>query len=113
MYQHTFSAFPTNVASQIISIVYGAPKDSSYCTLKGFILSHLFNSPGKCLQQLLSQVEIEYRTPSPLFQRTLSLVGETREDDTILRHLWIKCLPVNVETYLATCGNRSSLDRLA
>ncbi|VUZ46105.1 unnamed protein product [Hymenolepis diminuta] len=41
-----------------------------------------------------------------------SPVGEAKVDDTILRQSWMKFLPVQMATCLATSTNRASLDEL-
>nr|CDS26272.1 gag pol polyprotein [Hymenolepis microstoma]CUU99106.1 gag pol polyprotein [Hymenolepis microstoma] len=67
----------------------------------------------KRLQQLLSIVDLGVPTPFQLRHPVQSLASATNLDDSILRHLWIKCLPVNMVACLATRTYSSNLYELA
>ncbi|VUZ43913.1 unnamed protein product, partial [Hymenolepis diminuta] len=99
--------------AEVIDIVDKAPEDNSYDTLKKAVISRLSDSQEKRVQQLLLQVELGDRTPSQLLRHMRSILGETRVDDVILRQLWMRCLPANMATCLATNVNRGNLDELA
>ncbi|KAM3181301.1 hypothetical protein ACTXT7_014629 [Hymenolepis weldensis] len=89
IYRYVFSAIPTDNAAQIIYIVNKAPEYNSNVILK------------------------RVRTPSQLLCYMQSLACETKVDDTILRQLFMKYLPVRTAACLATSTYRRTLDKFA
>ncbi|VUZ55044.1 unnamed protein product [Hymenolepis diminuta] len=112
VFQKAYCALSIDVAAQVIDIADKAPEDSSYDVLKRIVISRLFGSHEKRVQQLLSQRELGDRTPQ-LLHHMRFLLGETRVDDVIVRQIWIKCLPVNMTICLAASVKTSSFDELA
>ncbi|VUZ50774.1 unnamed protein product [Hymenolepis diminuta] len=110
MYQHAFSALPTDVAVQVVDIV---EEDNSYDTLKRTVICSLSDSQEKSLQQSLLEAELGDSITSQLLHHMQRFVGKIRVDNIILRQLSMKCLPANMATCLATSINRSSLGKLA
>ncbi|CAH8441803.1 unnamed protein product, partial [Dicrocoelium dendriticum] len=101
MFSYVTAHLPTHVASEVIDILDPMPTDSPYDILKAAILKRTTSSDESRLQQLLSGVELGDRTPSQLLRHMRSLVGSATLDDSILRQLWLKCLPANTTAILA------------
>lgn len=113
MFSHVVANLPTHVATEVIDIIDPMPAESPYDKLKFAILKRTTVSEEARLQQLLSGVQLGDRTPSQLLRHMRSLVGTANLDDSILRQLWIKCLPANTTAILAASSEKVSLEILA
>lgn len=104
---------PEKVALEVIDILQDPPTTDAYNILKEAILARTAASEEACLQRLLSGVELGDRTPSQLLRHMRTLAGSNRVNDSVLRSLWIKCLPSNTRLILSAQEEGTTLDALA
>ncbi|VUZ47886.1 unnamed protein product [Hymenolepis diminuta] len=66
MFQHAFSALPTDVAAEVIDIVDRAPEDNSYDTFKKAVVGRLSDSQEKtcAITALASRTRRSHSFPS-------------------------------------------------
>ena len=67
------------------------------------------------LKELLSAEELGDRTPSQVLRHIQQLLGSmaTTMDATLLRELFLQCLPVNIRMVLTSSAEALNLDQLA
>ena len=113
MFHHTLSALPTDVVSQVTHAIDRAPEDKLNTTLKSAVIRQLSGSQERRLQQLFSQTELGNRIPSKLLRHMRTLVGDANVDETILQHLWMRCLPSHMAACLDSCSDKCNPEELA
>ncbi|CAI2737112.1 unnamed protein product [Dicrocoelium dendriticum] len=113
MFSYVAAHLPTHIAADVVDLLDPVPTDSPYDKLKAAVLKRLTASDESRLHQLLSGVELGDRSPSQLLRYMRSLVGSSKVDDSVLRQLWLKCLPSNTTAILAVSADDLSLDKLA
>lgn len=100
-YNHVLSVLPERVAADIEDILIDPPKDNKYIFLKSELVRRLSASEEKRVNQLLSDVELGERKPSQFLRHLRSLAGSSLQDESILRQLWLRRLPQQVQAILA------------
>lgn len=113
MYSYVVTQLPTDVACEVVDLLDPMPAVNPYDTLKAALLKRTTASDEARLQQLLSGVELGDRTPSQLLRHMRSLVGNNKLDDSILRQLWVNCLPANTKAILSVQAPDTPLEKLA
>lgn len=113
MFSYVVTQIPTDVAKEIADMIDPMPDDCPYDKLKSAILKRTTKSEESMLQQLLTDVELGDRSPSQLLRHMKALVGNSNMSDTILRQLWLKCLPLNTTVILSVQDSNTPLDKLA
>ncbi|CAH2101618.1 unnamed protein product [Euphydryas editha] len=100
-YNHVLSVLPERVAADIEDILIDPPKENKYIFLKSELIRRLSASEEKRVNQLLSDVELGERKPSQFLRHLRSLAGSSLQDESILRQLWLRRLPQQVQAILA------------
>lgn len=95
------SVLPERVAADIEDILIDPPKENKYVFLKSELIRRLSASEEKRVNQLLSDVELGERKPSQFLRHLRSLAGSSLQDESILRQLWLRRLPQQVQAILA------------
>jgi len=91
------------------------PEEQLYETLKAQLTKRTSASEQHRLQELLTTKELGDRTPSQMLQRIQQLLGDMapRVDATLIRELFLQCLPSRVRMALTPSTGALDLDQLA
>uniref|UniRef100_A0A6M2DWR4 Putative gypsy52-i ag n=1 Tax=Xenopsylla cheopis TaxID=163159 RepID=A0A6M2DWR4_XENCH len=107
----TIAYLETQFAAEVEDVILNPPVDNKYNTLKRELIKRLSISDERKLEQLLEKEEIGDRRPSQ-FLRYLRTLGGININDNIIKILWIKRLPPNIQVVIAAIENRE-LDEIA
>ncbi|XP_054287805.1 uncharacterized protein LOC129003534 [Macrosteles quadrilineatus] len=102
----------TRYAVEVEDIITNPPATNRYAVLRSKLIERLSNSEEECVRQLISDEDIGDRKPSQFLRHLRSLLGPAQLQDNILRALWLRRLPVNIQAIL-TAQNELPLDKLA
>ncbi|VUZ55327.1 unnamed protein product [Hymenolepis diminuta] len=82
MFQHAFSALPTDVAAEVIDIVDKAPEDNSYDTFKEAVIGRLSDSQEKptCYRLRKSRGKRKRKTPKS------TAVNQQKPSQSVTQH---------------------------
>lgn len=110
-FSHIISIIDQKLIGEIEDIVMHPPEEDKYNTLKQELIRRLSISEQQRVERLLSEEELGNRKPSAFLRHLQSLSGNSK-DDSILRQLWMRRLPSQVQAIL-TAQSDLSLDKLA
>ena len=113
MFWYVVSELPSHVTKEVYDIIEPIPAESPYDVLKSAILKRTTPSEDARLQQLLCETELGDRTPSQLLRHMRTLADRNHINDCILRKLWSKRLPAEVNAILAVHPDNMPLELLA
>lgn len=97
---YVLSMLDTRVAAEVEDAITNPPSDRKYEHLKSELISKLSISRSQQIRQLLSDEELGDRRPSAFLRHLRSLAGSDMGDDSILRELWMRRLPREVQRIL-------------
>ena len=102
-------------ATEVCDLLLNPPEETPYEVLKTELTKFTSASEQQCLQQLLTAEELGNRQPSQVLRRIQQLLGDKAEtmDATIMRELFLQCLPANVRMVLTPSAGALNLDRPA
>ncbi|KAL0851026.1 hypothetical protein ABMA28_006918 [Loxostege sticticalis] len=112
MFSHVIGTIDQRIIGEIEDIVMNPPKENKYTKLKEELIRRLSTSEEQRVRRLLSDEELGDRKPSTFLRHLRSLAGSTLKDDSLLRQLWLRRLPNQVQAILAAQADLS-LDKLA
>ncbi|XP_063635070.1 uncharacterized protein LOC134805774 [Cydia splendana] len=110
-FSHVISIIDQKLIGEIEDLVLDPPKEDKYETLKKELIRRLAVSEQERVERLVSEEELGDSKPSAFLRRLRSLAGTTK-DETLLRQLWMRRLPNNVQAILAAHTDLS-LEKLA
>ena len=94
----------TNILSQVSDIISSPPSGRMYETLKNKILEIFAESQEQKFNRLLQGLELGDRRPSELLREMTKLAG-TQVSECMIRFLWLRRLPANVQMLLVTSND--------
>lgn len=97
---YVLSMLDTQTAAEVEDAITNPPSDGKYEHLKHELISKLSISRTQQIRQLLSDEELGDRKPSAFLRHLRSLAGSEMGDDSILRELWMRRLPREVQRIL-------------
>ena len=108
------SVFP---ATQHCSRSWGSagspPTDQPYTQLKDELIKHTSGSEQKRLHLLLTAKQLGDKKTSQLLRKMQQLLGENKLEESILKQLFLKCLPSNIQLILASTSEAVNITQLA
>ncbi|XP_073958570.1 uncharacterized protein [Choristoneura fumiferana] len=99
-YGYVLSMLDTKTATLVEGIISNPPATNRYENLKGELIKKLSISREQQVRQLLSGEELGDRKASIFLQHLRSLAGTAMTDESILRELWMRRLPKEVQRIL-------------
>lgn len=109
-----FNHIVANLDGKVLQYVSGAvispPENDKYANIKGKIIDCFADSSQKKLEKLMSDLTLGNQKPSQLLNRQRDLGGTTISED-FLKSLWLRQLPINVQSILA--AHTGSLNEMA
>lgn len=100
------------LAGEIEDIMTKPPDQNKYEKIKEELIRRLSISEEQKVRQLISDEELGSRKPSQFLRHLRSLAGAALSDDNILRQLWLRRLPQQVQAILAAQADLS-LDKIS
>lgn len=97
---YVLSMLDTTVAAEVEDAISNPPPEGKYEHLKRELINKLSLSRAQQIRQLLSDEELGDRKPSAFLRHLRSLAGTEMGDDSILRELWMRRLPREVQRIL-------------
>ena len=113
MYKETVRALPTEYATEVQDLLFDPPDEQPYKKLKEQLIVRITDSKRQKFRQLLTAVELEDCKPTQLLCLMQLLLGEKAKiiESSLLRKLFLQCLPSNVQMILAP-ANTMTIDKL-
>lgn len=99
-YGHILSVLDARVAEEVEDIIANPPTEGRYEYLKKELIRRLSDSKVQRTRQLLSEEQLGDRKPSAFLRHLRSLAGTSVGDEGILRELWMRRLPPEVQRIL-------------
>lgn len=99
-YGHILSVLDARVAEEVEDIIASPPTENRYEFLKKELIRRLSDSKVQRTRQLLSEEQLGDRKPSAFLRHLRSLAGTSVGDEGILRELWMRRLPPEVQRIL-------------
>lgn len=113
MYNYVIGHLDQKLAGEIEDIITRPPAiGERYPKLKEELIRRLSMSEEQRVRQLISDEELGDRRPSQFLRHLRSLSGTALTDQNILRQLWMRRLPQQVQAIIASQPDLS-LDKLA
>lgn len=113
MFNYVVAQLDQKLASEVEDIITKPPeKGQQYIKLKEELIRRLSMSEEQRVRQLISEEELGDRRPSQFLRHLRSLAGIALSDDNILRQLWMRRLPQQVQAILVS-QSEMSLDKVA
>lgn len=106
-FNHVLTVLPCEVITDVLDVIdYDRVQVTDpYDQLKQALLSRLIKSESRRLEELLNGTPMGDRTPSEYFRHLKALAGSSRSvNDELLQKLWIRNLPVVVQTAVTASG---------
>lgn len=111
MFSHVISSIDQRLIGEIEDIIMDPPPENKYNTLKQELIRRLSTSEQQRVERLVSEEELGDRKPTVFLRHLQSLAGKLK-NDTIIRQLWLRRLPTQVQAILAAQEDLS-LQKLA
>ncbi|CAM1311072.1 Uncharacterised protein r2_g2151 [Pycnogonum litorale] len=113
-FNYIVAALSPEVIVEVRDIVLNPPKADPYDRLKAALISRTADSEQTRLQRLLDGEHLGDRAPSQLLQRMQQLLGDvTTMGRSILKGLFLRRLPTEVNMVLASAGDSLDINQLA
>ncbi|KAL0808859.1 hypothetical protein ABMA28_012529 [Loxostege sticticalis] len=112
MFSHVVGTIDQRIIGEIEDIIMNPPAENKYKKLKEELIRRLSTSEEQRVRRLLSDEELGDRKPSTFLRHLKSLAGSNLKDDNLLRQLWLRRLPNQVQAILAAQADLG-LDKLA
>lgn len=97
-YGHILSMLEPAVADEVEDVIANPPDEGKYENLKKELIKRFSVSREQRIRQLLGEEQMGDRKPSSFLRHLRSLAG--RGNDTIVRELWMRHLPYEVQRIL-------------
>lgn len=110
-YDHVIEKLDFKITDEIEDIITNPPEKEKYNFLKTEIIRRLSQSEEQRVRKLLSESELGDQKPSQFLRHLRSLAGNTLTDEGILRQLFMRRLPQNLQALLA--ARADTLDNIA
>lgn len=111
-YNYIVGHLDQRMAGEVEDLITNPPAEEKYIKLKDALIQRLSISQEKRVRQLLSDEELGDRKPSQFLRHLRSLAGTVLSDDNIIRQLWLRRLPQQVQAILAAQADLD-LDKVA
>ncbi|XP_054281558.1 uncharacterized protein LOC128999194 [Macrosteles quadrilineatus] len=111
-FHYVVSQLETRYAVEVENIITNPPATNRYAVLRSKLIERLSTSEEECVRQLISDEDIGDRKPSQFLRHLRTLIGPAQLQDNILRALWLRRLPINIQAII-TAQNELPLDKLA
>lgn len=112
-YRYLVGALPRHLIPELRDLIVHPPTSSPYDVLKETLLKRTSLSEEKRLEQLLSTIHLEHRTPSQLLRLIRQASEPFTVDQKLLKYIWLKRLPEKITVVISPYIDTSSLDDLA
>ncbi|XP_045772242.1 uncharacterized protein LOC123872132 [Maniola jurtina] len=99
-YGYVLSMLDERKAEEVEDILANPPENNKYETLKAELIARFSASKEQRVRKLLGEVQLGDRKPSAFLRHLKSLAGSTCKDDGIIRELWMRRLPQEVQRIL-------------
>ncbi|XP_055836506.1 uncharacterized protein LOC129905134 [Episyrphus balteatus] len=106
-FHYVVSQLDTRVASEVEDIITSIPEQNPFTVLKKKLIERLSASEEQRVRQLISDEELGNRKPSQFLRHLRSLAGPSVLQDNLLRQLWLRRLPSNVQAILTSRSDLS------
>lgn len=100
-YSHIVAMLDARVAGEVADIIEQPPETDCYQHLKTELIKRLSASREDRVRRLLGEEDIGDRKPSQFLRHLRSLAGSVFQSDDLIRQLWMRRLPANVQAILA------------
>lgn len=111
-FHYVVAQLDTRYAAEVEDIIDDPPAENRYQFLRTKLIERLSASEEQRVRQLVSEEELGDRKPSQFLRHLRSLAGTSALQDNLLRQLWLRRLPSNVQAIL-TAQADFALDKLA
>lgn len=113
-FNYVISALSPEIIVEVRDIVLHPPTIDPYKVLKAALILRTADSEQTRLQRLLDGEQLGDRTPSQLLRKMQQLLGESASIDTsILKSLFLRRLPKEVNMVLVSASSSLDIDNLA
>nr|VZI03769.1 unnamed protein product [Spirometra erinaceieuropaei] len=112
-YHKLVEVLPANIISQVQPFLVKPPSDAPYSALKAEILRLTAVSDRQRYHQLIKEESLVDRKPSELLRRMRTLLGDMQVDEKLVKKMFLKRLPADVQTILASGSQDLTLSHLA
>ena len=114
-FDYVVSCLDPQYATEVRDLLLHPPDADPYETLKAQLTKRTSASEQRWIQELLSSEELGDRTPSQMLRRIQQLLGNMAPtlDATLLRELFLQCLPANVRMVMTPSAEALDLEQLA
>ncbi|BHF59765.1 hypothetical protein SprV_0100272600 [Sparganum proliferum] len=111
MFNHLQRRLPEDYAEELCDLLIYRSLELPYDKLKEVLVKRVAMVEERRLRQLLTVEEFGDRKPSQLLRTVQQFVGERKFETSILRQLFLQCLPLDVQTVLTI--SQGSIEELA
>ncbi|XP_037292922.1 uncharacterized protein LOC119188889 [Manduca sexta] len=98
-YGHILSKLDTRVATELEDVIENPPTKDKYNNLKSEVIKRFGISRDQRVRQLLSDEPLGDRKPSSFLRHLQTLAG-AKSDENIIRELWMRRLPSDIQHIL-------------
>ncbi|XP_046810027.1 uncharacterized protein LOC124420610 [Lucilia cuprina] len=109
-YEYVVTALPQDVIVTVLDIIQKPPSSNRYDHLKKILIERHSMSENTKLDKILSNSEMGDQKPSE-FYRSLALLGNSNFSPDVLRKIWLRKLPNNINVVL-TGSNLTDINEL-
>ncbi|XP_037931577.1 uncharacterized protein LOC119666368 [Teleopsis dalmanni] len=95
------AALDGSLLEQIYNTIQNPPATQKYEAIKQAIIKNFADSEKKRIQKIVSGLQLGDKKPSHLLSE-LQRISGSKQDEQLLKGLWLQRLPVEVQTCLAT-----------
>ena len=99
-FYHAVAVLPQEVALQILDLIRAPPAGDLYGVLRECLITLYTLNDYQRFEALVSLPLSGDQKPSHLMNRMLALLPDDYKPDFILRGLFFRCLPINVQSHL-------------
>ena len=100
-------------AREVRDIILSPPNFNPYTHLKTELIARLGASSQQRIRRLLTDEQLGDQAPSQLFRKMQQLAGTTPPDASLMRQLFLQCLPMSVGVIVATLPDSITLEEVA
>lgn len=111
-YDYVVAQLDSRLISEVEDIISNPPAKDRYTKLKEELIKRLSASEEQRVRRLLSDEELGDRKPSQFLRHLRTFAGTTFTDANLLRQLWLRRLPQQLQAILAA-QSELSVDKLA
>ena len=114
-FDYVVSSLSPEFVTEVRDLLLHPPEEIPYEVLKAELTKWTSASEQRRIQELFSAEELGDRTPLQVLQRIQQLLGNIAGtvDPTLLRELFLQCLPSNVWMVITPSAGALNLDQLA